>query len=511
MAACCTLPAGAVVRAGRCGALAYSLVAVALVSGVVYGWPSLRLMLVREGVLSGRCGEATAPGGGTCSAQDLALGTAFTVGAWTVQGGRFLGGLLRDAAGTRVAAAAAAAAAAAGFLVLALAGPEDVAAVSGGFGLVGMGSSLQLAVQPVATLFPHNSALVTACLSLAFQASGGVLLLLGTIADGRESAGMRRELLGVSAAVAAAVALAAVLLLPAGKSFDEVVRRDVPAGEELVCPVDDRPAEGARPAPKTPDTTAGRALAPPSPPPLAKLSFRGQLLSFHYAALTLWFCAVVVVIQFYVISIGPQLERVFDAPAGNNIDADGGDGADSDMTGERMTRTYNLVYFAVSPTAAASGYFCDRIGFGPVLFANTALVAVCFLCLGSSSVAVQTIGFVVYCTGRLSIYATFFARLNSIVGFAYFGTLAGLALLLSSLVALTIYPLLDWGLAHGFEQPNVLMGTIATLALVYSAQVLKSEHRGRKARMDSASGDACSDEDGICSTGGDGEPLASRL
>lgn len=372
----------AVVRAGRVGALVYALAAVTLVSGVVYGWPSLRLMLVREGVLADRCdAEATAHGSGVCGAQDLALGVAFTVGAWTVQGGRFLGGVLRDATGTRVAAAASAAAAAVGALALALAGPSDAVAVAVGFGLVGMGSSLQLAVQPVAKLFPYNRSLVTGLLSVAFQASGGVLLLLGAIADGRESAHYRRALLGAYASVAAAVALVAVVLLPAGIDFAEVLTE-----KEL-----DGPAGGAAPAPKatTPPSSRSPSLPPPlPPPPLEGLPFRAQLCSREYIYLTLWFSAVVVAIQYYVVSVGPQLEAVFDAESDDESD-DSIDGGGNMSRGQRLTRWYSLCYFLVCPTAGISGWMCDRLGFGPVLLANTSLVAASFLCLSSDRTVVQ--------------------------------------------------------------------------------------------------------------------------
>jgi hypothetical protein len=105
---------------------AYALSMTTLVGGVVYGWPSLRAVLIEEGALyDGEC-AATATAAtaalllatnatdlGTpspsssaltseCPEQAKRLGVVFACGAWSVQACRMVTGLARDRYGTRV-------------------------------------------------------------------------------------------------------------------------------------------------------------------------------------------------------------------------------------------------------------------------------------------------------------------------------------------------------------------------------------------------------------------------
>ena len=131
----------------------------------VYGWPALRRDLIREGGLTER-----------------ELGAVFTCGAWSVQGGRFLVGLARDALGTRVAACACLVLVVLGSALVALADAGDFPAMCFGMLFLGMGSGAQLCVQPVTMLFQRTQSTMMASLSGAFQLSGLVFLLCSLLA-----------------------------------------------------------------------------------------------------------------------------------------------------------------------------------------------------------------------------------------------------------------------------------------------------------------------------------------
>ena len=140
----------------RIALFALAFVASSLVAGTVYGWPPLRALLLRErGELS-----------------EKRLARHFTAGSWSVQGGRFVAGVSRDRVGTRFTCCACLAFVVGGALALgASEATNDAALTLGMFGL-GLGSGVQLCVQPVAALFPESaSTVMSSRLSFCFCAS----------------------------------------------------------------------------------------------------------------------------------------------------------------------------------------------------------------------------------------------------------------------------------------------------------------------------------------------------
>jgi hypothetical protein len=153
--------------------LAFAFVTISLASGLVYGWPALRRLLVEEGTVL----------------TEKEIGVIFTVGSWSTQGGRFLSGIARDSrfCGTQITTAACILAAAMGCTGLAFAGTDDQSALIISFFLVGIGSGAQLCLQPVAGLFDETvQGTILSSMSGAFQISGLVFLLLAQITSDRE-------------------------------------------------------------------------------------------------------------------------------------------------------------------------------------------------------------------------------------------------------------------------------------------------------------------------------------
>ena len=99
----------------------------------------------------------------------------------------------------------------------------------------------------------------------------------------------------------------------------------------------------------------------------------------------------------------------------------------------------------------------------------TSLSAVSFFVLASDRIPLewQSIGLACNATGRMWVFATFFAHVGRQFGYQHFGTLAGLALLTSAIVSLLQYPLLA-AAAHGQAMVvNLIWGSILTAELVY--------------------------------------------
>ena len=101
---------------------------------------------------------------------------------------------------------------AAGAGALASAAPTDDALLTFGMFAVGLGSGVQLCVQPVAALFPECASTVMSALSGAFQVSGLVFLAL-TAGDEREIA------FYVFSGAAVVLFCLCYVMLPRGQSF----------------------------------------------------------------------------------------------------------------------------------------------------------------------------------------------------------------------------------------------------------------------------------------------------
>lgn len=171
----------------------FAFITVSLSSGLVYGYPQLRNNLLDNG----------------STLTESQLGIVYTVGSWTVHGGRFFSGIARDKFGTRNIAFLCIVCAMSGCIGLAFCNENHILSLSISFFFVGLGSGGQLCLQPVASLFAKKwQGTILASLSGAFQISGLVFLVLRQMTTNRKwSYGYFALLLGL-------IALYALYLLP---------------------------------------------------------------------------------------------------------------------------------------------------------------------------------------------------------------------------------------------------------------------------------------------------------
>ena len=340
------------------------------------------------------------------------LGAVFTCGAWSVQGGRFLVGLARDAYGTRVTVCSCLVLVVLGSTLVATCASDDFPGMCFGMLFLGMGSGAQLCVQPVTGLFPERSSTAMATLSGAFQISGLVFLLCSGI--GGAGAGRLGAYL-THAALVAALMMVAARALPAGNSFRLEEDDEIDEKENIV----DVGGSAGEAAP-----------APGEPRHFHKRSLRDLMMSDEYICLLVWFSVVVTPSQYYVLSIGYQLEQ--------KGDADG-----------EYTRAFTLMYGISAIFAPLGGAVADRFGIGFAQLVATTLTAASLFALLSPSLPLQIPGIAAYSVGRLFIFAMFFSNIGRRLGFTHYGALVGTGMLTSAVVSMLQYPLFTAGLEGG--------------------------------------------------------------
>jgi LAT3 family solute carrier family 43 protein 3 len=394
----------------------------------VYGWPALRRDLMREGGLT-----------------EKQLGAVFTCGAWSVQGGRFLVGLARDAYGTRVTACSCLILVVLGSTLVATCASDDFPGMCVGMLFLGMGSGAQLCVQPVTDLFPERASTAMATLSGAFQISGLVFLVCSGI--GGAGAGRLGAYLTHVAFVAALFVVAA-RALPAGKSFQLEREEETDETEKIAD------ARGA---------AREASPAPGEPRHFHKRSRRDLMMSDEYIGLLVWFSVVVTPSQYYVLSIGYQLEQ--------KGDADG-----------EYTRAFTLLYGFSAVFAPLGGAVADRFGVGFAQLVATVLTAASLFALLSPSLPLQIPGIAAYSVGRLFIFAMFFSNIGRRLGFVHYGALVGTGMLTSAAVSMLQYPLFTAGLEgrSALDAVNGGCAAAVTACVPYTAWLWKREMRERR-------------------------------
>ena len=382
---------------------ALSFTITSLVAGTVYGWPSLRRSLK----------QADDP------LSEQQLGVVFTFGSMSVRGGRFAFGLIRDAIGTRRTCCTSLAFVIIGAVIVSSAKASDEFGLTIGLFALGLGSGCQLCLQPVATLFPESSSAVMSSLSGAFQISGLVYLVL--------SLGSRQWTFAAFAAAVAILFILSYRFLPQGLSFIEV-----------------GPGTNA-----TKDRREGLANG------TTKME---QLLSKEYILLILWFTASCCPMQFYVMSIGYQLEQRGDSGV--------------------YTSVFVLVYGLVSIFAFVGGMLADRCGVGMAQGCATTMTAISFSILLLRNLEIQAFGMVLYGFGRLFTYAMYFSNIGRRFGYKHYGILAGLGLFISAIVASVIQNLmfsLCINSDEGMAQANIISITILVSSIPYTCWISARE------------------------------------
>lgn len=385
------------------------------------------------------------------------LGAVFTCGAWSVQGGRFLVGIARDKYGTRVTVCMCLFLVAIGSLLIACSESNNLAGICFGMLFLGMGSGAQLCVQPVAGLFPEATSTAMATLSGAFQLSGLVFLTCSLVAkSGAERFG---AYLG-HALFVAVLFMFSLKLLPKGVSFAIVDVSSETKGNEKdvdnsltideVDVSDDSKTKAPEEAKETDSVPVPTVPSKTHTSPAVHFGkSRKQLFTCdEFLALIFWFSVMVTPSQYYVLSIGYQLERMGDT-----------DGS--------YSTAFGLIYGFSAPLAPLAGLCADTMGVGFAQGMASILSAIGFALLFVDDLSAQYFGMACYSVGRMMLFATFFANIGRRFGYVHYGSLVGVGMLTSAVLSMLQYPAYQAALGGDDALTNVnVVCLVSTVACV---------------------------------------------
>jgi LAT3 family solute carrier family 43 protein 3 len=185
-----------------------------------------------------------------------------------------------------------------------------------------------------------------------------------------------------------------------------------------------------------------------------------QMKSAEYILLTVWLSIALAPLQYFVGSIGFQLEE--------KGDDDG-----------FYTNLFSITYAAGIVVAPVGGYMSDNFGLGITQGVATILCAISLFILASNlPLDAQIFGFVAYGAGRLFVFSMYFANMGKRFGYANFGTLAGVGLLTSALVSLVQYPLIALTADGNGSTVNTVCGFVLLGLLPYCVWLDRRERAG---------------------------------
>ncbi len=418
----------------------FSFFTISVSSGIVYGFPHLRNNLLLNG----------------STLSESKLGIVYTVGSWSVHGGRFFSGLARDKYGTRIVTISCLISSSLGCLGLAFANESDTLTLSLSFFLVGIGSGGQLCLQPVVSLFPMNwQGTLLASLSGAFQISGLVFLVLVHITTNRKWS------YGYFAAVLFGFALASAFVLPKlyfvnvnVQHQQEVEEVEQQADSNDI--VDDKHDSHTNnnchinDSEKNATTHVMNNTHENNYNTAATTSF-ALIKTKEYVLLLLWFSLLLIPMQYYIGTIAFQLEQK------------------GDIHGT-YTNFFSICYALAAFVAPIMGKIADLAGVGVAQLIATVLISFSLIILsfplssfesenrsinshsysnnygdgsGTGTVlSIQIIGLVFYGIGRMTVFGMYFTNIGKRFGYTHYGTLVGWGLLVSAIFSLFQYALI---------------------------------------------------------------------
>lgn len=163
----------------------------------------------------------------------------------------------------------------------------------------------------------------------------------------------------------------------------------------------------------------------------------------EYLLLVLWFSVQVVPLQYYVASVGFQLER--------RGDSDG-----------KYTALFSILYTSAAALAPMLGKIADAAGLGTAQALATSLSAASLFVLASDSIPLDAhaAGMASYGAGRMMIFGAFFANVGKRFGYTHYGMLAGSGLIISAVISLMQYPLIAAAAGGSEREVNVWCGCV---------------------------------------------------
>jgi len=304
-------------------------------------------------------------------------------------------------------------------------------------------------------------------LSGAFMLSGSVFLILASITTNRKTAFL------CYTGFIFILFLMALIMLPLKQSFLIDTKSDQEEGiiqdEEAQNNDETKSIERQEKKIEQEESTSTTVNATSSPSPtsstddVASPTAMSQICSLEYVLLLLWFSACIVPMQYYVASIGFQLERK------------------GDINGA-YTNFQQIMSASTAITSPIVGVVADKFGSGfSQGFANTLSACAFFILSTNIPLRTQTVGIICYSFARLCTFAYFFCNIGKRFGYANYGTLTGIGFIVTGVVSLLQYPLIALTDDGHEEAVNLACGSIFVVTLPYCVWLWKREQQHIKA------------------------------
>jgi len=209
------------------------------------------------------------------------------------------------------------------------------------------------------------------------------------------------------------------------------------------------------------------AVVPAAPSPIPRVlqgdkagrTRRDLMTSPEYIGLLLWFGVMVTPYQYYILSIGYQMEQ--------KGDVDG-------------TYTYLFLFFSGGSAVLAplGGVVADKFGVGFGQCIATVFTLVSYVILLSPALDfLQILGMASFGVGSLLLFALYFSNIDRRFGLEHYGTLAGTGMLTSAVFSLLQYPLYTMAVDGAVDEVNMICAVAVAVCVPYTVWLSLKEAR----------------------------------
>jgi LAT3 family solute carrier family 43 protein 3 len=149
-----------------------------------------------------------------------------------------------------------------------------------------------------------------------------------------------------------------------------------------------------------------------------------------------------------------------------------------------FTALFSILYASAALLAPFGGYLADVLGLAVTQAVATLLVAASLFVLASPApLNVQSVGLATYSVGRMLTFGMYFSNVGKRFGYANYGFLAGLGLLISAIASLVQFPLIALAANGEARKVNLSCGAALIATLPYCLW-LGWKERNTKAPVD---------------------------
>ncbi|KAG7399323.1 hypothetical protein PHYBOEH_009125 [Phytophthora boehmeriae] len=399
-----------------------------LLTGLVFGWAPLLLLLQEEGQYHELCEDANGP---TCVAQENRLNLIFAVASVAMNAGALPVGVFLDRAGPRVTIACAAIIEVSGLTLLALADSQQFDVFVPAYLLIAFGGCItMMASYPASFLIMRYQTAILAAISCLFDGSSVIFLVLYAI---HERFGLsRQELLLGLAVLAAAMYLLLIFLWGLNEKSLRSLRKPRVTAEKT--DVSTPQHEQLLVKGKANDTVYGSVEVEQNGPRVLQLNDEAalrlvdvpmtkQMKSFEFAYIVLYAAVQVLRATIYIGTANKLLENYGDREHGY-----------------LYTKVFSFVLPLGFLFVPSIDYLVETRGLSKALLFTNALGVVYNVLVLIPSLPLQCVAFFVFTAYRAFLYAIMSAFTAKTFGLKNLGSLMGIIFSIGSVISLAEYP-----------------------------------------------------------------------